>query len=489
MKRVTDEGTHQALKTLALALMVSVLLAGCAGDKKSKIPKEFVTGERVSIMTASEILRADPTIADTVIQLPEPLVQAEWPQPGGNATNVLHHVAAKADLERIWKTSIGKGNSTTARVTASPIVADGKVFGMDARARISALDAKSGKRIWRISMAPEGEKGESGFGGGLSYDMDRLFVSNGFGHVLALDPDTGATIWRREFGVPFHFAPTVAAGRVFVTTVDNQLHAISSFDGSSLWSHRAITEAAGILSDTNPAVAGDMVIAPFSSGEITAIRAQNGQQTWTDQLTKSGRQTAISNISSIAGRPAVDTGQIIAISHSGRLVAIDMRSGERMWTRNIGGTQTPWISGGYIYVATSDAQIICLTRTDGRIRWIVQLTQFESEGRDDRVHWNGPLLAGDQLIAFSSHGRFVVLSPYTGAVLQTGKSGGGVNTAPIVAGGIIYVLNEDAEVVAFQGTKVLTSEDVNKAPLSIDKNGIIDGTRRTGSRFPWFGNR
>lgn len=488
MMRVTDVLTPRFLRPLALVVVAAAFVVGCAGDKKSKIPKEFVTGKRVSIMTESEALKPDEKIAATTVRLPQPVLQPEWPQPGGNATNVLHHVQAKADLKKIWKTSIGGWRSGTGRITASPIVADGKVFALDAKARVSAIDAKTGKKIWQISMAPEGEKGAAGFGGGLSYDMDRLFVSNGFGHILALDPDTGEEIWKREFGVPFHFAPTVAAGRVFVTTVDNQLHAVSSFDGASLWSHRGITEAAGILSDTNPAVAGDLVIAPFSSGEVTALRVQNGRQAWTDQLVKSGRQTAISNISSIAGRPAVDSGQIIAVSHSGRLVAIDMRAGERIWTRNIGGTQTPWISGEYVYVVTSDAQMICLTRREGRIRWVAKLEQFEDRGGDKRVHWNGPVLAGNQLVAFSSHGRFVVLSPYTGAVLQAGKSSGGVNTNPIVADGIFYVLNEDAEIVAFEGQRDLSAEEATKAPALVDHNGVIDGTAEPDKGFLWFGN-
>lgn len=489
MKRVAGVLAHPTFRSVMIALVASSVVAACGStDKKSKIPKEFVTGERISIMAAGESLKADPALASTTVRLPEAQDVAEWPQPGGNATNVLHHVKAKADLKKIWKTSVGKGGSATARVTSSPVVADGKVFAMDAKARVTALDAKTGKQIWRVSLTPKGEKGAAGFGGGLSYDMERLFVSNGFGHILALDPDTGAQIWKREFGVPFHFAPTVSSGRVFVTTVDNQLHTVSSFDGSSLWSHRAIAEAAGILSDTNPAVDGDMVIAPFSSGEIVALRAQNGQQAWTDQLTKSGRQTAISNISAIAGRPAVNAGQIIAISHSGRLVSIDLRSGERIWTRNIGGTQTPWIAGEYVYVVNSDSQVLCLTRRDGRIRWIAKLQQFADNSEKKRILWNGPVMAGNQLVLFSSHGRFVALSPYTGALLQVGKASGGVNTAPVVADGIFYVLNEDAEIVAFEGTRDLSPQEAAEPPKQVGPDGIIDASRDAGYSFPWFGN-
>lgn len=488
MSHVTGVMRHRILQTSAIILIASSVIAGCSSDKRSKIPKEFVTGTRVAIMSAGEELKVDSRIADTTVRLPTAIAQPEWPQPGGNARNVLDHVIAKGDLKKIWKTGVGKGNSSSTRVTASPVVADGKIFAMDASARVSALDAKSGKRLWQVRLAPKGEKGAAGFGGGLSYDMERLFVSNGFGHILALDPDTGKEIWKREFGVPFHFAPTVASGRLFVTTVDNQMHAVSSFDGGSLWSHRGFTEPAGILTDTNPAVEGEMVIAPFSSGEIIALRAQNGQQAWTDQLTKSGRQTAISNISAIAGRPAVDRGQIIAISHSGRLVAIDLRSGERIWTRNIGGTQTPWISGEYVYVVSSEAMVICLTRRDGRIRWLAQLEEFTNSDKGERIQWNGPVLAGHQLVLFSSHGRFVALSPYNGSVVQTGKASGGVTTAPAVADGIFYVLNEDADVVAFEGTRELTPADVTKPPVKVNANGVIDATGSKGGIFPWFGD-
>ena len=129
-----------------------------------------------------------------------------------------------------------------------------------------------------------------------------------------------------------------------------------------------------------------------------------------------------------------------------------------------------------------------MTRRDGRIRWMAKLQQFDDRGEKKRIQWNGPVMAGNQLVLFSSYGRFAVLSPYTGAVLQTGKSGGGVNTAPVVADGIFYVLNEDAEIVAFEGTRELSAQDSAIPPKQVGANGVIDASGNSGGGFLWFGN-
>lgn len=486
---MSNFGSNRATKGLAVGGLIILTLTGCSGlgGKKSVVEERDVTGERISIFADDEGVGPDPQLATVTVRLPEPQPLTEWPQPGGNVSNVLHHVRGKVDLKKKWKRGIGKGDSLKSRISASPIVADGKIFAMDARGEISALNAETGNKIWQKDLSPKGEKAISGFGGGVAYDMERLFVSTGFGHVYALEPDTGEVIWKRKYGIPFRAAPTAAGGRVFVTTVDNQLHAMSGFDGAPLWSYRGLRERAGILADTNPAVEGDILIAPFSSGEITAILVQNGQQAWTDSLTKSGRQSAITNISAIAGRPAVQGGQIIAISHAGRLVAIDVRSGERMWTRDIGGTQTPWLSGDFIYLVSSDAQVMCLTRRDGRIRWIAQLNEFMDPDHKKRVLWTGPIMVGNELLLFSSHGRYVGLSPYTGALLERGKFGEGVNVAPIVANGIVYIIDREADIYALEGDRDLAPTEANVAPENVGKNGVIDLERQSkDGKIPFF---
>ena len=210
-------------------------------------------------------------------------------------------------------------------------------------------------------------------------------------------------------------------------------------------------ESAGILGSASPAVAGDTVVAPFTSGELVALRVENGRTAWTDTLIKSSHLTPISELNDIAGRPVIDRGRVFAISHSGNIVSIDLRTGERIWTRNIAGVQTPWIAGDFIYLITLEGEITALSRRDGRVRWVTQLRRYKNQQDEEgRVEWSGPVLAGDRLIAVSSIGHLISVSPYTGKVLGYINIPDGTFVPPIIANESLYVLTQDADLLAYR---------------------------------------
>ena len=100
------------------------------------------------------------------------------------------------------------------------------------------------------------------------------------------------------------------------------------------------------------------------------------------------------------------------------MVAIDLRTGDRVWEQDLGGTHAPWVAGDFIYVLSNDSTLLCLTRSDGRVRWERTLPQYENEKKkSDALFWTGPILAGDRLIVVSSEGEAFSVSPYTGEPL------------------------------------------------------------------------
>ena len=453
----------------ALALVSAISLSGCGLFKASGGPK--LKGERISVLALDQKLESDPRIGEVEVMVPKPYVNADWPQPGGYADHAMHHLALAETPKKVWSGDGGKGAGSNTRILAEPVIADGKVFVLDSRSGVSALDEKKGGRIWRTVLEPIGETdfgfslwppslpyvsgaaetADASFGGGIAFDEGRIFVTSGYGFVAALDAGTGKEIWRRPVNVPIRSAPTVNGGRVFATTQDNQLYALSAEDGRVLWNYQALVESAGILGSASPAVAGDTVVAPFTSGELVALRAENGRTAWTDTLIKSSHLTPISELNDIAGRPVIDRGRVFAISHSGNIVSIDLRTGERIWTRNIAGVQTPWIAGDFIYLLTLEGEITALSRRDGRVRWVTQLRRFkDQEDQEGRVEWSGPVLAGDRLIAVSSMGQMISVSPYTGKVLSYITVPDGSFVPPVVANETLYILTHDAQLLAYR---------------------------------------
>jgi len=240
-------------------------------------------------------------------------------------------------------------------------------------------------------------------------------------------------------------------GRLYIITQENQAQALDVNDGRVLWEHRGTVESAGILSSASVGVIGDTVIVPYSSGELFALRAQNGTPAWTDTLSRTGNITALTVINDIAGRPVIDRNMVFAVSHSGTMAAINLRSGSRAWTRNIAGIQTPLVVGDYVYVVSTEGQVICMNRGDGRVRWTSQLEAFgDPEDREDPIVWSGPVMVSNLLVLMGSDGRAQLLSPFTGQKLGETEMPDGTFIAPVIANGMMYVLTNEAELVALK---------------------------------------
>jgi outer membrane protein assembly factor BamB len=445
-----SRGLSSLMKLGCLSLLVGGLVIGLAGCA-SKKDKNKLKGERISVLTYEQKLEADPRLGDVQVQLPPPEVNKDWPQSGGNVLHAMNHPALGSNPRKIWEASIGAGSNDRARLTSGPIVADGKVFAIDTVARVSAFDANSGKRLWSVQLKMKGEANSEAFGGGIAFDGGRIFANTGYGFVAALDAENGREIWRQEIGLPLRGSPTVSDGRVFSVTYDNQIYALSAENGSVIWNESGIAETAGILGAASPASEEGVVVAAYSSGEIFAMQAENGRTAWTDALTRTGQITALSALSDIDGDPVVDRGRVYAASHSGRMVAIDLRTGERVWERNIGSMFRLWLAGDYIYAVSTESELVCLSRIDGRIRWVRQLQRYgNQEKRKNLLDWSGPVLAGDRLIVTSSQGFALSVSPYTGEIISGMKMPGGIYIEPVVVNKTLYIVTDSGKLIAMR---------------------------------------
>ena len=442
------------MRRVALLALIAGSLAGCSAlpDWWAASDKPPLPGDRISVLALEKALEPDPRIADLQVRLPRPWPNPDWPQPGGYPSHAMQHLALGDATTTLWRADIGASSDSEERIVAPPVVAGNHVFAMDARSTVTAFDAQTGTRRWRVDLTPRGED-HGAIGGGVTFDSGRLYATTAYGEVVALEAETGKVLWRRALTSPFRAPPTVGANRVFAVGSDSQLHVLAGDSGETIWTHVGIQEAAGLLGAAGPAVDGGMVVVPFSSGELYGLRADNGVVAWNDALIRTGRVSPVGLINDITGLPVIDRGRVFAIGHAGRMVAIDLRTGERVWEQEIAGLQSPWVAGDFVYVVTLDAELICMSQRDGRVRWVRQLDRYrDPNSRSDkgRVVWYGPVLGGDRLVLASSQGEAISVSPYTGEVLGRMKLSGAAATAPVIANGILYLLTTDARLLALK---------------------------------------
>ena len=437
-----------SVKKLTILLVLPLALAGC--DSFGKKKKDIIPGERISVLALEKQLEPDPDLASLQVVLPPPEVNANWPQASGGPTHVMQHPALSDTLKQAWQVTVGEGSSDYGELLAGPVVNDGVVYVKDSKSLVSAYRATDGEQIWQIDVAPDDNDNQA-WGGGVSYDAGKLFVSTGYGQVVALNAADGKEAWRTTLGVPLREAPTIADGHVLVVDVDNEIFALAESTGDKQWNYAGIPETAELAGGSSPAVENGTAVVPFSSGELVALRMENGRTVWQDSLAATRRFDAISTLADIHGRPVIDRGRVIAVSHSGRVASIDLRTGERAWEQEVGGTYTPWVAGDFIYLLSTGGEVICLTRADGRVRWLTQLDQWEDmEDKSGPIHWAGPVLAGDRLILIGSQGQAWSLSPYTGKALGRIDLPEGSFLAPVVADSTLYLMTNDGQLTALR---------------------------------------
>ncbi len=435
------------MKAILLAAALSV--AACGDTWLGEAEDPPLPGKREPVLALDESLRPDSELSGAEIRLPPPIANDDWPQAGGRASHAMHHLAAGSKLSVRWTARAGRGSSDDGQLLAQPVVGEGLVFTIDVAADIRAHDLGTGAAVWRNDVAPP--DGEGILGGGLAYAAGRLYATTGFAEVFALDAASGAERWRQRLTGPIRAAPTVSGGRLFVVTLDNRLHALDAEDGSLLWSHSGIVESLSLVGGAAPAVADDIVVAAFSSGEIVALRVANGRVVWSDALVPLSRSDPVSSLPHVRGRLVIDRDLVLAAGNGGPTVAIELRSGLRVWEQEVGGVYGPWVAGAVVYLVSSRGELLCLSRSDGRVRWLRALPRYEDEeDRTGAIQWSGPVLVGGRLLLGSDRGELRFVSPDSGETVDRRALSDGLRITAAAARGTVLLLTEAAELIALQ---------------------------------------
>jgi outer membrane protein assembly factor BamB len=438
-------------KTIAAPVMIAAMLAvsGC-GIFKGGGKKTPTIGNRVPILVSENDAEVDKTLADVQVTLPAPTVNEAWAQPGGSPSKAMGHLALGESPVRLWSATID-GGSNRQRLGAAPVIADGKLFVVDVDANVHAFTADGGSKLWTASLTQNDENRSARFGGGVSYDEGKVFATDGLGDVVALNAADGAVVWRAKPGGPLRGAPTVANGQVYVLSQDNQLFALTEAEGKVEWTQSASLETQGVFGVAAPAAESGTIVAGFSSGELNAYRYENGRTLWQDALSRTSISTSVSSLSDIDADPVIADGRAYAVGQGGRMVAVEIATGQRLWEQNFASISTPWIAGEWLFVITDDARLICLSRANGKVRWITQLRGFKNEKKKSNAYtWFGPVLAGNRLWLTNSAGELVAVSPTDGSKGATIEVGEPITLPPVVANQTLYILDQKGRVSAYR---------------------------------------
>lgn len=372
-----------------------------------------------------------------------------WTTAGGGLTNDPGNIAISVSGNRAWRTQVGTSGrgltSSALRISSRPVSDGSRIYLYKPNGEVVALSTGGGRQ-WTANLRPEGER-DVGPGGGVTVAGGIVYAATSYRQLVALEAGSGREIWRADLDTPARGAPVAGAGHVFVVSQSNEVYALSQSDGSVAWSYAGVEETAGLLSAANPAISGNKVIVPFSSGEIMAIDIKSGEPEWIDGVSRGFRTLALSGLADVSASPVIAGNTVYATGVAGRTVAVDARSGQRRWEQDLGSVHTPVVSGNALFMVDLDDRMVALDLKSGEPLWATSLPRPEKKKR--RRNWAGPILANGALVAFSSDGQIAVVDAASGNTMLTQRTNADVYVTPIVAGGRVVVLTGNDGVAAY----------------------------------------
>lgn len=427
-----------------MALIGGALLLTLAACEE---PEVILQGQREDIRegTTEQVVNQS-----RAISLPQQVANSAWPQSHGIEKYRTAHPALSAAPQRVWSVSIGSGDERRHRITATPVVGDGRIYTLDSGVQVTAVSL-SGQVLWTADVVASADGGATG--GGVAYHEGVVYVSSGYGVLTALEAKSGKLIWRQQLDATGSGQPTIGNGLVYLVAGDDTGWAIKTKDGRIAWQISATPSPSNVLGGPAPVLTSDLAIFAFGSGDLTATFRNGGLRRWNASVAgkRVGHSTA--RIGDVTGAPVVVGSRAFVGNHSGRTVAFDLSDGNRIWTTREGAFGPVWPVGGSLFQVSDLGRLLRLDANTGEVIWAVGMPGFLKDKpgkRGEIVAHYGPVLAGGNVIVASNDGLLRLFKPEDGTLVRTIEVPGGATTAPVVVGKTLYVVSTKGELHAFR---------------------------------------
>lgn len=438
MSSVILKNKTKALRFSWIAL--AFFLAGC-------VTEDILDGKRVALFKQNETNQTAQAIGQkSSFFLPPPVFISRWAQAAGSADHSSLNASLSWRFDRNattqWRINIGRRTSSGYRLQVEPIIFDKKIFVIDPQYQLSAHDLSDGRRLWKNQL-PVAKTETSTPVGGISYHAGLLYISTGYATLMAIDASSGELSWEANLPAPVRGSVTVFLNMLFATTIDNRTIAIDVKDGSLIWEHRAVISPTRLEVALAPAIAGNVVIATYGTGDVVALFRPTGRVLWQKNIAKIGTRTGFEEIDDVTNTPVIIGDYVLVSSFSGKLSALNLNDGRVLWDRNLVSAGGLTALGRYVFLIDHQKRLFALRLSDGATIWVKPLQRWRKKNRLDPVLWSAPLIAGGAILTWSSEKAFVAVSPEDGKEIWRQKWKYPVTTTPIAAENSLYILSKN----------------------------------------------
>ena len=337
-------------------------------------------------------------------------------------------------LDKRWSRSIGNGQGD-GLYRLNPLLADGVIYAVSEEGELAAFDADSGKLRWESEL-------EIPISGGVGKYRDSLLLGGADGLVMRLSAEDGSEIWRRPVTGEVLAAPQSNGQVVVAQAYDGKLMAFDYETGDKLWTFSNDVPVLTLRGTSTPIIYNDFVIAGFADGKVIAVSLDSGSVVWEARVAIAQGRSEIERIVDIDGTMAVQGAELYVASYQGRIVALEMRAGRKLWQRNVSAVSGVSVGFGNVYVADEDGTVSAFLRNGQSIRWQNIELGYRELSR--------PTPIGSYVAVVDFEGYLHLLSQVDGVIVGRDRpDSDGARADMIAKGNILYVYGNSGELIAY----------------------------------------
>jgi outer membrane protein assembly factor BamB len=373
-------------------------------------------------------MRSLPAIARTALPLIGTVLLLAACASGKPKPQPLEPLTPKIAGREVWKQSVDniKFPLSVVSVRGSFVVADGG-------GTVLALDAQSGRELWR------GNAG-SPLSAGVGSDGRFAAVVTREGELVVFEQ--GQIKWRKSVGVRVNTAPLVAGERVFVLGADRGVQAFDVIDGRKLWALQRAGDPLTLTQNGVLAAFKDTLVVG-QGPRMAGIDPLLGTLRWEVPVGSPRGANEIERLADLVG-PAARVGDVLcARSFQAAVGCVDAEKGTIVWSKNIGGTDGVSADAQFVFGADASDRVTAWKSASGEVAWSSDKLQYRG--------LSSPLSVGKTVVFGDEDGTVHWLARETGeAQLRLSTDGGAIAAAPVVSGTTMLVVTRKGGLFAFR---------------------------------------
>ncbi|MFV1992764.1 MAG: outer membrane protein assembly factor BamB [Acidiferrobacterales bacterium] len=356
--------------------------------------------------------------ASSNIRPPEPLIEIESESP----------------VDVVWDESFDSSDEGKLLKLSTAILGE-NLFTVSSDGELTAFKLTDGDDDWSVDL-------DRDITAGVGVSEDKLLLGTRDGIVMALDPKNGAILWDRRLATEILSKPVASSGKVIVQTVDGTIYALDEKTGKQVWRYHKEGPPLSLRGTSTPIFIQNIVITGFATGTIVALLLETGKQIWEIPVSQPSGRNEIERLTDVDAQPIVSEFRLFVASYHGKLVAIDIRSGEQLWSRDLSIISDMAIDSKNIYVLDDEGVMYAYEKSTGATVW--QQAQFVGRIPSPPAVVDGYVIVGDL------EGFVHWLNVDDGRILARKQIDGPIVTQAVVRGPVAYVSSVSGDLAALK---------------------------------------